>query len=491
MTRASWRRVEAVFHAAAPLRGAARSRILDARCADDPDLRLAVDALLDTLDASTTFDEGAAGRLAAGMAAGSTPGPTADERPDARHEQLPEIGPYRLLRVLGEGGMGTVYLAEQGGPLARRVAIKIPRGGAAVSDDATRRFDLERKALARMSHPAIAQVFDAGTTETGHPFVVLEYVDGEPLTSYCDDRQLDLRRRVELFASICDGVAHAHAKAIIHCDLKPSNLLVTDSDDGPRAKIIDFGIAKALEPWSDSTALLLRAARGRAGSLRYMSPEALCFGSDLVETRSDVYSLGIVLCELLAGVRPEPAVPSGPPSRPFALPEASGPTRPSDLLGQLDATSRLQRARCRGLTPAALDRRLRSDLDWIVARATAVDAEERYGSVRELGDDLRRWLTDRPLEARPPNRLYRGGKFLRRHTALSAVAALLACVVIGFGLGSAWLYGRAEIARHQAESLVTYMLDDLSRQLEPIGRLALLDSVSRRSLAYFEARGGS
>ncbi|MEM8933830.1 MAG: serine/threonine-protein kinase, partial [Acidobacteriota bacterium] len=223
----------------------------------------------------------------------------------ARIASRPErIGPYRLIDLLGEGGMGTVYLAEQSEPLPRRVALKLMRWGDA-HGEAIRRFELEREAMARMSHPAIAQVFDAGATEHGQPFVVLEHIPGLPITSYCDLHRLDLRQRLDLLVTVCDGVRHAHEKGVIHRDLKPSNILVADGRNGPAPKIIDFGIAKALEPWSPSSGSAT-ASRSRLGSPGYMSPEAILAGSRAIDTRSDVYSLGVVLCELLIGVRPFP-----------------------------------------------------------------------------------------------------------------------------------------------------------------------------------------
>ncbi len=473
MTTERRRKVESILHLAAEHAGEARRRFLDDACGEDEDLRSEVESLLHALDA-TTLDESAALRQALERSPGREGSDTAP--PPER------VGPYRLLEKIGEGGMGTVYLAEQSDPLPRRVALKLVHTSG-VDGDGLRRFQLEREALARMSHRAIAQVFDAGAADDGRPYMVLEHVPGEPITDYCDARRLDLRQRVRLYLDVCDGVRHAHQKAVIHRDLKPTNILVTDVDGAPHPKIIDFGIAKALVPWSASS----RPRDGAAvGSHGYMSPEELSTGGRAVDTRSDVYALGVVLSELIAGVRPldeQPETKRGPGGRP--APARS--VRPSLRLRALPDAQRRRIARRRMLRDRTLLRRIRPELDWIVLRAVAEDPAARYGSAAELAADLLRWLDGRPVEARPPSALYRAAKLVRRHAVLFSAGVVIVSTILGFSLRSRLLYARAEAARVQAEELVGFMLDDLSSQLEPMGRLDLLESVSQRSLEYFES----
>jgi serine/threonine protein kinase len=291
-----WQAAEALFHAALELPADERRGFLEGACEGDEILLEEVASLLTALDAPEAFSERAATELAAEL----TAKPASDETEAA---PFPErLGPYRLIDVLGEGGMSTVYLAEQCEPLPRRVALKLMRWGG-MRGEALRRFELEREALARMNHPNIAQVFGAGATEHGQPYVVIEHVPGPPITKYCDDRRLSIEQRLRLFVAVCHGVRHAHEKAVIHRDLKPSNILVAEVQGEALPKIIDFGIAKSLDPWSDSAAQATRSQL-RVGSPGYMSPEAILEGGRGVDTRSDVYSLGVVLCQLLIGVRP-------------------------------------------------------------------------------------------------------------------------------------------------------------------------------------------
>ncbi|MEM9557425.1 MAG: serine/threonine-protein kinase [Acidobacteriota bacterium] len=488
---ARWQQVEELFHAALERPVAERAAYLDAACRDrrgrlDEVLHEEVDSLLGAHEGPEAFDEEAASKLAARLAS--------EETALGGHDPLPaqRIGRYRLLEVLGQGGMGTVYLAEQSEPLHRQVALKLMswRGEPGV---ALRRFELEREAMARMSHPTIAQVYDAGSTARGQPYVVLEHIPGPPITTYCDENGLDLRARIELLLTVCDGVRHAHERAVIHRDLKPSNILVREVAGAPLAKIIDFGIAKALEPWDTVSDTPTTKSGLRVGSPSYMSPEALATGGQGLDTRSDVYSLGVVLCELLVGVRPfshplKQFMMHG--SEPSKLNSLLDTARPSRRLLTRAADERHEIARRRGLDENALLHTLRDELDWVVLRAIAPDPEDRY-SVGELAADLRRWLDGEPLEARPSSMLYRARKAIRRHAVLFVAGCLLALTVIGFSIRSSILYARAENARLQAEELVGFMLDDLSTQLEPMGRLDLLESVSRESLDYFESSGAS
>ena len=512
-----WPEVERLFHLAQGLPRSEWAAFLDSECRSDGDLREDVESLLAALEGPEVFSDQAAAELADDLTdfggfgpvgrdsvgSGSRDGSSGGE--DSKHsggegsrgtaagdragaEPLPfpeRLGPYRLIKVLGEGGMSTVYLAEQSEPLPRKVALKLMRWGGS-PEQGLRRFELERETLARMSHPSIAQVFGAGATEHGQPYVVIEHVPGSPITEFSDSQRLTLEQRLRLFIAVCDGVRHAHEKAVIHRDLKPSNILVTEVQGRPVPKIIDFGIAKALEPWSDSAAHATHS-RLRVGSPGYMSPEAIFRGSRGVDTRSDVYSLGVVLCLLLIGARP-----FNDASNPFlALPGGGDPPRPSRRYASMGEADRRRIAKDRRIGEKRLIRLLRGELDWIVLRAVATEPEARYGSAAELAADLERWLTDRPVKAKPPSLWYQTRKVLRRHWVASCAGLLILATVVGFSLRSQSLYRQAEAARAQSEELASFMLDDLSGQLEPLGRLDLLESVAHRALNYYESTTGT
>ena len=398
------------------------------------------------------------------------------------------IGPYRILGKLGEGAMGVVYRAEQQRPLRREVALKILKPGVDTAQ-VVARFEAERQSLAVMEHPGIARVFDAGQTEAGRPYFVMERVDGLPVTRWCDERRLGVRDRVELFARICRVVQHAHQKGVIHRDLKPSNILVTEGDDGaPQPKVIDFGIARAVEPADD---VRLTAVDQTLGTPAYMSPEQ-ARASDLdVDTRTDIYSLGVLLYELLAGALPfEPTAYRGWALLAHHL--EKDPPRPSHRLRGLDDADTV--ARLRGATPDALVRALEGDLDWIVLKAMAKDRERRYETANGLALDVERYLASVPVRARPPSAGYRAGKFVRRHRAGVTVAVAGVLLLAGFGATMAVQAQRiaaardvAESRREQAEGLIDFMLGDLRAKLAPIGRLEILDDVGDEAIAYFAA----
>lgn len=324
------------------------------------------------------------------------------------------LGRYRIEALLGRGGMGEVYRAEQLEPVRRTVALKLLRGRTL---DARRKahFEIERQVLAQMRHPAIAQIHDADTTADGHPFFAMEFIDGAPIIAYCEAHALPLARRLELFILVCEGVQHAHQKGVIHRDLKPGNLLVDEVDGRPRPKIIDFGIA---------TASRLSGAHEIAGTPDYMSPEQAAGDPALLDTRSDVYSLGVVLSELLTGQRPTVAgetVTDRP--RSLRLPSAQ-----LDTLGP-DEAARV--AQARGQRLRAMRRVLRGELDWVVARAMAHDRADRYPSAAALAEDLRRFLAGRPVLAVPASRLYAWRKFALRHRAGMAAAAIAVVALVG------------------------------------------------------------
>jgi eukaryotic-like serine/threonine-protein kinase len=408
----------------------------------------------------------------------------ADTHPD-------RIGGYRLLRVLGEGGMGVVYLAEQLEPVRREVALKVLKPGMDTRQIVAR-FAAERQALAVMEHPGIAHVFDAGVTEAGRPFFVMERVDGVPITEYCDAQRLDVRARIRLFAMLCRAVQHAHQKGVIHRDLKPSNVLVTAGDGAALCKIIDFGIAKAIQP-DDSAATRLTHVDQSPGTPAYMSPEQIDAAGRDIDTRSDIYSLGVLLYELLAGVLPFDA----DAYRGWALIAqqlARDAPAPSARFHALEPELRARIAEQRQTDPAGLRRALRGELDWIVGRALEKERERRYETATGLAIDLDRFLADEPVSAGPPSRAYRARKFVRRNRIGVVFAAVLAFVLVGFAGAMGVQAERVARARDlavarqgQAEDLIGFMVGDLRAKLTPVGRLDILDDVGQRALAYFAA----
>jgi len=378
----------------------------------------------------------------------------------ARGELSPgdRIDRYALVRLLGEGGMGEVWLAEQTDPIRRQVALKVIKRG---MDTATvlARFEVERQALALMSHPAVARVFDAGTTGDGRPYFVMEYVDGEPITTFCDTHTYSIPERIGLFQKICEGVQHAHQKGIIHRDLKPSNVLVTMAGDIPQPKVIDFGVAKAIQQRLTERTLFTELGVV-VGTPEYMSPEqAEGVGAD-IDTRTDVYTLGVLLYELLAGVLPfDPAElrDAGWYAMLHKLLEEE-PSRPSERTSTLGEQSG-DVARRRGTDPVRLARTLQGDLDWIVMKAMDKDRARRYGSPAELAADLGRHLLHEPVQARPPSVAYQVRKFVRRHALAVGMAAVGAVALVGFAGAMAWQARRIAVERNHAEWVTRFLVD--------------------------------
>jgi len=346
------------------------------------------------------------------------------------------VGPYRTLQPLGEGGMGEVWLAEQSKPVRRHVALKLIKPGMDTAQ-VIARFEAERQALAVMDHPGIAKVFDAGITPQGRSYFAMEYVRGEPLTQYCDRQRLTVEERLELFIQICEAVQHAHQKGIIHRDLKPSNILVVTQDDRPAPKVIDFGVAKAMTGGlTDRT--LFTALAGFVGTPGYMSPEQTGSGGVDIDTRTDVYALGVVLYELLTGILPFDAglfrQKTADEIRRTIL--EVEPPRPSTRVTEVTAeTSRA--AANRRTDPVRLKSALQGDLDWITMRALEKDRARRYGSVSDLAAEIRRHLTNQPVLAGPPSAVYRTGKFVRRHRFGVAVSVAALLMLVAFGTATA------------------------------------------------------
>ena len=344
------------------------------------------------------------------------------------------IGPYKLLERIGEGGCGVVYMAEQDKPVRRQVALKIIKLGMDTKQ-VIARFEAERQVLAMMDHPNIAKVFDAGATETGRPYFVMELVRGMRITDYCDESQMPPRERLELFVRVCQAVQHAHQKGIIHRDLKPSNILVTEVDSEPTPKIIDFGIAKAIEGrLTEQT--LFTAIEQLIGTPAYMSPEQAASTTVDIDTRTDVYSLGVLLYELLSGQTPfdsKALMNSGVDALRQTIRETE-PQPPSTRLSELAHDNGTSTARSRGTEPARLASQLKGDLDWIVMKCLEKERKRRYGSAESLAADVSRHLRNEVVTARPPSLAYRVQRsFQRNRLAFSATAAVSLSLILGLG----------------------------------------------------------
>ena len=368
---------------------------------------------------------------------------------EAEMELGSSIGPYRLQRILGEGGMGVVYLAEQMEPIQRRVALKVIKIGMD-SREVLARFDLERQTLALMDHPNIARVIDAGATSRGRPFFVMDYVPGVPITEYCDTRRLGVAERIELFLAVCEAIQHAHLKGIVHRDVKPSNVIVTEVDGRAMPKVIDFGLAKATRQRLAERSAFTQFGR-LIGTPEYMSPEQAGLIDGDVDSRTDLYSLGILLYEILAGAPPLDAAAlrrAGLEGLLRQIRVAPAP-RPSVRISSLGDAA-VEIARNRRTDRSTLMRRLQGELDWVVMKTIEKDRDRRYATVQELAAELRRYLNHEPVEAGPPGAMYRLGKFVRRHRlGVAAAAAVLAALVLGVvGTSVGWL--RASRAEQRA-----------------------------------------
>jgi serine/threonine protein kinase/tetratricopeptide (TPR) repeat protein len=390
------------------------------------------------------------------------------------------IGPYRLMEQIGEGGFGLVFVAEQQQPVRRRVALKIIKPGMDTRD-VIARFAAERQALALMDHPHIAKVLDAGTTPTGRPFFVMELVRGKPITEFCDQSRLSPRQRLELFVDVCHAVQHAHQKGIIHRDVKPSNVLVTSHDGRPVVKVIDFGVAKAIGQQLTERTIYTRFAQ-MVGTPLYMSPEQAEMSGLDIDTRTDIYSLGVVLYELLTGTTPvdKKRLSQASHDEVRRIIREEDPPRPSTRLSQ-SAESLPTIAAARGIEPGKLSRLLRGDLDWIVMKTLEKDRSRRYETASALARDIQRFLADEPVEARPPSTAYRLQKLARRHRALLATSGLVLLVLVAGIVASTAQAVRAtraeQIARNER---------DLAGQARDVAAAARTHADAQRELAEKE-----
>lgn len=494
---------EKIFAQALDLPAAHRAEFIATACADDESQRQRIDALLTAYDEADDFLEN---------------GPIV--RPEVPVEEKPgdQINNFSLIRKIGEGGCGVVFLAEQIKPVKRRVALKVIKLGMDTLS-VIARFEAERQALARMDHADIARVFDAGSTASGRPYFVMEYVDGQPITKFADSQSLSMEARLELFARVCLALQHAHRKGIIHRDIKPSNILVSLVDGIPTPKVIDFGIAKATSGRLTEQTLLTGFDQF-IGTPAYMSPEQAEQQEFDIDTRSDVYSLGVLLYELLTGrppYDPQSLIRAGVAEIRRIIREVE-PPRPSTAVSTLADADRDTVARLRRAAPARLTSALKGDLDWIIMRCLEKNRDRRYDSAHALAEDVRRHLRREPVEARPPELTYRAQRFISRHRlACTSAAAVLIALILGTVVSTrqairatraetvaraerdvantataAEALARADAQRRQAqaEDLLTFMLGDFRTELKKIGRLNLLDSVGEQAMDYFANLNG-
>ncbi|MFZ2023612.1 MAG: serine/threonine-protein kinase [Terracidiphilus sp.] len=431
-----WERVKELFDAALEREPAERDQFLSLACGADESLRAEVDSLLSAYARSDGL---------------SHPAILIESPKEAQALQF--IGSYLLIRKLGEGGMGQVWLAEQTDPLRRQVALKLIRAGL-YDDTLLARFLAERQSLALMEHPAIAKVFDAGATSEGQPYLVMEYVPGDPITKYCDQHKLNIRERLELFIKACEGVQHAHQKAIIHRDLKPANILVVDVDGRPAPRIIDFGLARAIEPQSSAPEAQNRA-EVLVGTPGYMSPEQA--GTADVDTRADVYSLGVVLYELLTGQQPFDAAAwrDMPITQTLQRIQQQVTVRPSVRAAE-DSPATAAAAERRRCKPRELVRQLSGDLDLIATKVLEKDRQRRYGAPSELAADIRRYLRHYPVDAHAPSKGYQFRKYARRHRVGVAMTALLSLLLTGFAALQTFQLRRIARERDRANRIADF-----------------------------------
>jgi len=434
-----------------------REAYLDSACLGDTDLRAQVDSLLRAMDQAGKqgFFENPTGGASGATKQDTGSGPThEEERPGA------VIGKYKIIDRIGEGGFGSVYRAEQTEPMTREVALKIIKLGMDTRQVISR-FEAERQTLALMDHPGIATVYDAGATKSGRPFFVMELVRGLPITDFCDRHRLSILERLSLFLGVCAAVQHAHQKGIIHRDIKPSNVLVADQDNRTAPKVIDFGIAKATEA-GNSTPAIHTEARQLVGTPNYMSPEQAGISQKDIDTRSDVYSLGVLLYELLTGGTPIDSTtqtPSGYDEIQRMIREVT-PPKPSTRLSTSETATDI--AQHRHTDPKKLQQEIRGDLDWIVMKAIEKDRDRRYETVNALAADIGRYLNNEPIVARPPSGAYKFRKFVQRNKGqVFAGTALLGVLLLGIAgttWGMIWALDEREKARLATE-------DELAAQI--------------------------
>jgi ankyrin repeat protein len=466
---------ETLLAAALEISGTAERRAyLDRACAEDAALRTELESLLAAHERATGFM--------------NTPALPVTAPPVPAEKAGDHIGRYKLLEQIGEGGFGVVWMAEQEEPVRRRVALKIIKLGMDTKE-VVARFEAERQALAMMDHPHIASVFDGGATDTGRPYFVMELVKGVPITHYCDVNKLSTRERLELFMQVCQAVQHAHQKGVIHRDLKPSNILVTVKDDRPVPKVIDFGVAKATQARLTEKTLFTRFQQW-IGTPAYMSPEQAGLGSLDVDTRSDIYSLGVLLYELLTGHTPfdtQKLLAAGYDAVMRTIREEE-PPKPSTRLSTLAERELATVATRRGAEPATLGRSVRGDLDWIAMRALEKDRTRRYETASDFARDIERHLRSEPVWAAAPGVVYRAQKFVRRHRSRFVVAGL-AALILGLAAVGVKLGLKNQSSHHTLQTMGTNAIFNAAKSGDAAALRRLLDA--NPQLANQRDAGGS
>jgi serine/threonine protein kinase/tetratricopeptide (TPR) repeat protein len=468
------KRVQAIFLSVVEVPNPERSAVLERECGADVELRRRVEALLLAHDQPGSY----LNEPVVDLDITAAPGPSvaSDDfkpTPSSSIESVgSHIGPYKLLQNLGEGGMGSVWVAEQTEPVKRRVALKIIKPGMD-STTVLRRFEAERQALALMDHTHIAKVFDAGTTAQGRPYFVMELIKGVPITRYCDELHLPIRERLALFVPVCQAIQHAHQKGVIHRDIKPSNVLVCIQDGKPVPKVIDFGVAKALHQKLADQSIYTEIGQ-IIGTLEYMSPEQAELSPLDIDTRADVYALGVLLYELLTGTTPldRKRLKSAAVQEMLRVIREEEPPKPSTrLTDSKDALPSL--AAQRRTEPGRLTKEVRGELDWIVMKCLEKDRGRRYESADGLSRDVERYLTDEPVEACPPSAGYRVRKFLRRYKKPVVAVTTVFLVLVAGVVVSTWQAIRASRAeaearqeRDTAQAVRDFLQNDLLRQAD-------------------------
>ena len=455
--------------------GGERDDYLQAACGDDDSLRGQVEALLLAHERAGSFLEqnGESTKLYDATVFAERPGM--------------EIDRFKLREQIGEGGMGVVFAAQQTNPVRRMVALKVIKPGMDTKE-VLARFDAERQALALMDHPHIARVFDGGATKSGRPYFVMELVRGVPITEFCDNQQLDTQRRLEVFCDVCAAIQHAHQKGIIHRDIKPSNVLVTLNGDEPVVKVIDFGVAKAINQELAQQTIYTRFAQ-MVGTPLYMSPEQAEMSGLDVDTRSDIYSLGVLIYELLTGQTPfdKSRLSEAGFDEIRRIIREEQPPRPSHRLSTLKAEDLSTVSQHRRSMPQKLSQSFKGELDWIVLKALEKDRSQRYETASALAEDVRRYLNDEPVIARPPSNVYRLKKLVRRNRGLFAGGLTVALSLILATAVSLWQTREANAAKDEA-----FVLRDNADKARDVAvaaeKRAKIDAATTRAAIEFVAQ---